>query len=217
MVGDWGQGSSEEASVLEQIERSPARFVVTVGDNAYPSGDEDSYGDLTDGAVFGRQYLPSIGQRPIFAAQGNHGFLKNQPYLQNFPSETVARASGGRFRPDDYCCTATMGSTRESYASAWYAFNWGGARFYVLESAWSDGPTDYRGDFEAHWSDPVNGCPACGEELAWLKRDLAAHTDTRVKLAFLHYPFHVDSAARAQQPVHDRRRSPRRNAGRERR
>jgi hypothetical protein len=200
VVGDWGQGSSEEASVLEQIGRSPARFVVTVGDNAYPSGDENSYGDLAGGAVFGREYLPSIGPRPIFAAQGNHGFLKNQPYLQNFPSETVARASGGRFRPDDYCCTSTMGSSRESYASAWYAFDWGGARFYVLESAWSDGPTDYQGDFAAHWSGPVKGCPACGEELAWLKRDLAAHTDTKVKLAFLHYPLHVDSSAQPSNP-----------------
>lgn len=200
VVGDWGQGSSEEASVLHQIGRSPARFVVTVGDNAYPTGDEDDYGDLAGGAVFGRDHLPSIGQRPIFAAQGNHGFLQNQPYLHDFPSRTVAHASGGRFRQDTYCCTPAMASSSESDASAWYAFDWGGARFYVLESAWADGPQDYQGDYEAHWNGPVKGCPSCGAELAWLTRDLAAHADTQVKLAFFHYPLHVDSSAQRSNP-----------------
>jgi hypothetical protein len=195
VIGDWGADSSEQTSVLHQIGRSQARFVVTVGDNAYPSGDEDSYGDLESGAVFGRGQLPSVGQRPIFAAQGNHGFLQNQPYLRNFPSGTVARASGGRFRADDYCCTSTMGFSHEDYASAWYAFDWGRARFYVLESAWADGGRAYQSDFEAHWNGPVRGCAVCGRELEWLQRDLAAHANTRVKFAFLHYPFHVDNTA----------------------
>lgn len=195
VIGDWGQDSSEESSVLHQIGRSRARFVVTVGDNAYPSGDEDSYGDLARGAVFGRSQLPSIGQRPVFAAHGNHGFLQNRPYLQNFPSGTVARSSEGRFRQDDYCCTPTMESAHEDYASAWYAFDWGRARFYVLESAWVDGARAYQGDFQAHWNGPVRGCPMCGRELEWLQQDLAAHATTPVKFAFLHYPFHVDNSA----------------------
>jgi hypothetical protein len=200
VIGDWGVGTSPEASVLREIGRSNARFVVTVGDNAYPSGDQDSYGDLERGAVFGSTQLPSIGQRPIYAAQGNHGFLQNRPYLENFPSETVARASGGRFRADDYCCTPTMGPAHEKYASAWYAFDWGDARFYVLESAWADGPEDYRGDFEAHWARPVAGCGACGKELRWLATDLAEHESTRAKFAFFHYPLHVDSSAEPSNP-----------------
>ena len=200
VIGDWGQGGSEEASVLREIGRSQARFVVTVGDNAYPSGDQNSYGDLERGAVFGRNQLPSVGQRPIFAAQGNHGFLQNLPYLQSFPSDTAARASGGRFREDDYCCTKTMGSAHEDYASAWYAFDWGEARFYVLESAWADGAEDYQGDFDSHWSGPTSGCAICGQELSWLQRDLAAHTGTRAKFAFFHYPLHVDSSAERSDP-----------------
>ena len=200
VIGDWGQGSSEESSVLRQIGRSPARFVVTVGDNAYPSGDQSSYGDLESGAVFGHDQLPAIGSRPIFAAHGNHGFLHNTPYLQNFPSDTVARSSDGRFRGDDYCCTPTMESAHEDYASAWYAFDWGGARFYVLESAWVDGDDDYQGDFDAHWAGPVSGCDVCGRELTWLQRDLAAHASTRAKFAFFHYPLHVDSSAQRSNP-----------------
>ena len=195
VIGDWGQRSSAESSVLRQIGRGPARFVVTVGDNAYPSGDEDSYGDLHGGAVFGPDQLPLIGPRPVFAAQGNHGFLQNLPYLRNFPSDTVARASGGRYRQDEYCCTSAMGAAKEDFASAWYAFTWGNARFYVLDSAWADGPADYQSDFEAHWNGSVDGCPVCGQELTWLRNDLAAHATTPVKFAFLHYPLHSDSSA----------------------
>ena len=199
VLGDWGQNSSEESSVLQQIGQSPARFVVTVGDNAYPSGDQDSYGDLTGGAVFGPEQLPLVGQRAVFAAPGNHGFLQNLPYLQNFPSDTVARASGGRYRQDTYCCTSAE-SNHEDYASAWYAFDWGNARFYVLESAWSDGREDYQGDFEAHWNGPVRGCSVCGTELEWLRNDLAAHAATPMKFAFFHYPLHVDSSAQRSNP-----------------
>lgn len=194
VIGDWGQGSTAESSVLRQIGRSPASFVVTVGDNAYPSGDEDSYGNLERGAVFGRDQLPLIGPRPVFAAQGNHGFLQNLPYLRNFPSDTVARASGGRYRQGTYCCTSPMGASSEDYASAWYAFTWGNARFYVLDSAWADGPADYQADFEAHWNGPVRGCRVCGQELMWLRNDLAAHAATPTKFAFFHYPLHSDSS-----------------------
>jgi Calcineurin-like phosphoesterase len=195
VLGDWGRASSEQSSVLRQIGRSPARFIVTVGDNAYPSGDQNSYGDLRDGAVFGDQGLPLVGQRPVFAAQGNHGFSTSLSYLQNFPSDIVARVSSGRYRQDEYCCVGDMGSAHEDYASAWYAFNWGSTRFYVLESAWVDGPDDYRSDFEAQWNGPVRGCPVCGRQLEWLRNDLAAHAATRVKFAFFHYPLHVDTSA----------------------
>jgi hypothetical protein len=199
VIGDWGQDSSVESNLLDQIGDGPARFLVTVGDNAYPSGDEDSYGDLGGGGVFGRRQLPAIGQRAVFAAQGNHGALANLPYLHNFPSKTVATASGGRFEQNRYCCTSAMGTSHDAYASAWYAFDWGPARFYVLESAWSDGPKDYQADYEAHWNGPVAGCAPCGAELAWLRRDLAAHP-AQPKFAFFHYPLHVDSSAQRSDP-----------------
>jgi hypothetical protein len=163
--------------VLRQIGQSPASFVVTVGDNAYPSGDEDSYGNIGKGAVFARDQLPLIGPRPVFAAQGNHGFLQNLPYLRNFPSDTIARASGGRYRQDEYCCIAPMGAATEDYASAWYAFTWGNARF-MLDSAWADGPADYQADFLAHWNGPVKGAASVAR--ARVAQDLAARAATPV-------------------------------------
>jgi hypothetical protein len=93
-----------------------------------------------------------------------------------------------------------MDAAREDYASAWYAFDWGDARFYVLESAWADGADDYRGDYEAHWAGRVAGCDACGRELRWLATDLAAHESTRAKFAFFHYPLHVDNASEPSNP-----------------
>ena len=194
VLGDWGAGTSDEANVLAQIAASPAKFVVTVGDNVYNSGTQTEYGDLSGGNVFAPAFWKGVGAtRPVFAAQGNHGFSQNLPYLQNFPEPNVVQASGGRLQQDTYCCIPPMPGSK-TYASAWYAFDWGAARFYVLEAAWSDSNGAYQGDFDAHWNGPVPGCAACGTELQWLQSDLAAHASTAVKFAFFHYPLHADSS-----------------------
>ncbi len=196
VVGDWGAATTGEANVMSQIGKSPASFVVTAGDNVYNSGTDTEYGDLTQGTVFPPQYLPALHGRPIFATQGNHGFTTNLPYLQNFPARTAAAASGGRNVQESYCCISTMTGTNK-YASSWYAFDWGSARFYVLEGAWADGQGGYQGDFLAHWNGAVAGCAACGAEMVWLKADLAAHASTRIKFAFSHYPFYSDASGQS--------------------
>ena len=192
VLGDFGAGTAAEASVMSQIGRSPASFVVTVGDNVYNSGTDAEYGDLSAGNLFPRQYLPALGDRPIFAAEGNHGFTQDLPYLQNLSALTAAQASGGRFTQESYCCTATI-SGSHNYPSAWYAFNWGSVRYYVLDAAFADGMGGYQGDFLAHWNGPVSGCAPCGAELTWLKSDLASHAGTPIKFAFFHYPLHADN------------------------
>ncbi len=192
VMGDWGAGTTDQANVMSRIGASPASFAVTVGDNVYTSGTETEYGDLTQGNVFPSQYLPAIGSRPMFAAEGNHGFSTYLPYLQNFPAPTAAATSGGRFAPETYCCISTLSGSKK-YPSAWYAFNWGSARFYVLEGAWADSQGAYQGDFLAHWNGPVAGCGPCGAELEWLQNDLATHQGT-LKFAFLHYPLYSDSS-----------------------
>ena len=194
VFGDWGQGTTAQANVMSRIGASPASFVVTVGDNVYNSGNETEYGDLTQGNVFRPQYLPAVGSRPFFAAEGNHGFSTNLPYLQNFPAPTSAQTSGGRYRQESYCCISTLTGGAKTYPSSWYAFNWGSARFYVLEAAWADSQGAYQGDFLAHWNGPVAGCSPCGAELQWLKADLASHPGG-VKFAFFHYPLHSDSSS----------------------
>lgn len=196
VVGDWGAATTGEANVMNQIGKSPASFVVTAGDNVYNSGTDTEYGDLTRGAVFPPQYLPALRGRPVFATQGNHGFSTNLPYLQNFPAQTAAAASGGRNTQESYCCISTMTGTNK-YASSWYAFDWGSARFYVLEGAWADGQGGYQGDFLAHWNGAVAGCAACGAEMVWLKADLAAHASTRIKFAFSHYPLYSDASGQS--------------------
>lgn len=192
VLGDWGQGTTGEANVLSKIGASPASFVMGVGDNAYNNGSNTDYGDLTQGNVFPSQYLPAIGSRPIFAAEGNHGFTENLPYLQNLPGPTAAQTSDGRFAQETYCCISTL-SGPTAYPSAWYAFDWGSARFYVLDAAWADSQGGYQGDFLAHWKGAVSGCGPCGAELAWLKADLAAHASAPIKFAFFHYPLHADN------------------------
>ncbi|MBF6557583.1 MAG: hypothetical protein IVW52_15775 [Acidimicrobiales bacterium] len=128
-----GQATTGEANVMSQIDASPSSFVVSTGDSDNTGGSDTNYGDLTQGNVFPSQYLPKIGSRPIFAAQGNHGFTTNLPYLQNFPAQIAAQSSAGRNLQESYCCISTM-SGAHTYASSWYAFDWGGARYYVLES-----------------------------------------------------------------------------------
>lgn len=193
VLGDWGAGTADQANVMSLIGASAASFVVTTGDNVYNSGTETEYGDLTQGKVFPPQYLPALGGKPIFAAEGNHGFSTNLPYLQNFAAPTAAATSGGRFRQETYCCISTLSGSK-TYPSAWYAFNWGSARFYVLEAAWADSQGGYQGDFLAHWNGPVAGCGPCGAQLEWLQNDLAANPGT-LKFAFLHYPLYSDSTS----------------------
>lgn len=200
VVGDWGAGTPDEGRVLGQIAASPAQFVVTVGDNVYERGSESDFGDVVGGNVFPLSYWPVVGtSRPVFAAIGNHDMELSSsgglPFLQNFPQDATVAASVGRFRQDPYCCTPTHPDA-ENLASAWYAFDWGAARFYILQAAWKGVPleTQYESDFTAHWKGPVAGCAPCGAQLAWLKADLAAHASTNLKFAFFHYPLHSDAS-----------------------
>ncbi len=193
VLGDWGGGSAQEARVMSEIAASDALFVVTTGDNAYPGGTQTDYGDLDGGNVFGADFLPvAAAGRPIFASSGNHGFSNFHAALANWPQPEVVRASGGRQQADRYCCIPTMRAPH-TYASSWYAFDWGPARFYMLDASWADSTGGYAGDFAAHWNGAVSGCPVCGAERAWLQSDLASHRSVGLKFAFFHYPLHADA------------------------
>jgi hypothetical protein len=194
VIGDFGAGNDGEHQVMRQIATSPASFVVTVGDNAYVGGSQADYGDALGGNVFNPRYWNQFGGRlPAFVAQGNHGYSDFVPYLENWPEAASVAGSGGAYERTQYCCLPKLPQPKH-YADAWYAFDWGSTRFYVLEGAWADATGDYDGDFAAHWNGPVPGCAACGTELQWLQRDLAGHTGTAHKFAFFHYPLHVDAS-----------------------
>src|SRR5262249_44615552 len=104
VVGDFGSGTSDEAAVASLIESWHPDFVLTVGDNAYPTGSTD----LLDRDIF-RPYAAVMRESAWFPALGNHDVKADdgQPELEAFHS---------------------LGTER------WYRFNWGDAAVVVLDS-----------------------------------------------------------------------------------
>jgi hypothetical protein len=193
VFGDWGLARSDGTNVdqtrlMSQIASSGARFAVTTGDNGYNGGSQTDYGDLVQtgpglSGIFGPDFWPVPGRSiPLFPTQGNHGM--NSVGLTNWPQDRAVATSGGTYKMETYCCP--NGTSSASYPSAWYAFDAGDARFYVLEASWANsnvGTSDlYGNDAATHWS--VNSA-----EYQWLANDLAAHPGA-MKFAFFHFPMY---------------------------
>lgn len=208
VIGDWGYvGSSGtnsyQANVMSLIASSGAQFVVTTGDNGYPSGNQTNFGDLIQtgadiSAIFGPSFWKAPGDSiAIFPSMGNHGFNSsdsNHPSLLTWPQDRAVSTSNGRYVRETYCCL--NGTTSASYPSAWYAFDAGPARFYVLESAWADSnigtSTAYKNDYDYHWA-------STAPQFQWLQADLASHPSV-LKFAFFHYPLYSDNPNEAANP-----------------
>ena len=202
VLGDFGAVGTKEAGVdnrqadvMTQIAGSGVRFVMGSGDTAYPSGTQTNYGDLNQtgadvSTIFGPQFWPKFGaSTPFFSTTGNHGF--NSTFLTNWPQPTAASGVDERYAMETYCCA--NGTSSASYPSAWYAFDVGVARFYVLEAAWNSsnvGTADeYKNDYDTHWT------PTSPEYL-WLAKDLQAN-QSQLKFAFFHYPMYSSNATEA--------------------
>ena len=199
VLGDWGQVDStganpDQAALYSKIAASGARFAVSVGDNGYPNGSQINYGDLQQtgpdtSAVFGPSFWTVAGGTiPLFPAAGNHGLSgTTHTDITTWTEDTAVSSSGGRYQNDVYCCV--NGSSSANYASEWYAFNAGPARFYLLDSAWGDSNIGtgsvYANDAAAHFT-PGN------PEYSWLLNDLKTHPST-LKFAFFHYPLYSDN------------------------
>jgi Calcineurin-like phosphoesterase/Purple acid Phosphatase, N-terminal domain len=204
VLGDWGaagdaQGGAgnRQADVMARIAGSDVRFAVGTGDTAYPSGTQTNYGDLrqtgTDvSGVFAPEHWKQVGASiPFFNATGNHGF--SSTFLSVWPQPTAAASSNGRYAMEPYCCV--NGTNSASYPSAWYAFNAGNARFYVLEAAWgsNNGTADeYKNDYDTHWT-------PSSPEYHWLENDLQTHS-SQLKFAFFHFPMYSSNATEASDP-----------------
>jgi uncharacterized repeat protein (TIGR01451 family) len=198
VFGNWGEVDStganpQQANLMQQIAASGARFAVTTGDNAYNSGNQTNYGDLVQvgaetSAVFGQSFWKVPGASlPIFPALGNHGISTATTHFLNWPQTKAVSTSGGRYTSETYCCL--NGTSSKKYGSAWYAFDAGNARFYVLEAAWADTnvgtATVHKNDYDYHWAP---GTP----ERTWLENDLANHP-SQLKFAFFQYPLYSDN------------------------
>jgi hypothetical protein len=197
VMGDWGAvdlggDNPHQANLMARIAASGTRFLLGTGDTAYPGGSQTNYGDLVQkgpntGAVFGPAFYKDVGKAiPMFNALGNHGF--NATHLQLWPQAAAVAASGGRYRMDRYCCR--NGTLARDYPSAWYAFDAGRARIYVLDASWANtnlGRADlYENDYDNHWT-------ASSPQYRWLEHDLATHPSPP-KVAVLHFPFWSDNA-----------------------
>jgi hypothetical protein len=197
VFGDWGQvdasgENGDQQRLMAQIAASPARFAVSVGDVAYPDGTQHNYGDLDQtgsntSTVFGPDFWTVPGRStPMFNAMGNHGL--NSTVLLNWPENVATASSRGRYRMERHCCVQATSAT--NMPSAWYAFNAGRARLYVLDATWRDQNvgtgTPYSNDYGAHWR-------RRSDEFRWLKRDLAQHP-RKVAFAFFHFPLHSSNS-----------------------
>jgi Calcineurin-like phosphoesterase len=201
VIGDWGNvdgvgANPDQANLMQQLAASGVRFALTTGDQAYPSGSQNNYGDLIEtgssiSAVFGPQFWKVPGAAiPLFPSMGNHGFSRsdtNHPHMLNWPQDRAVALSNGKYIRETYCCL--HGTSSGSYPSTWYAFDAGNARFYVLHAAWADGNIGsasgpYQVDYSYHWAP---GTP----QYQWLQNDLATHP-SQLKFVFFHYPFYSD-------------------------
>jgi hypothetical protein len=201
VFGDWGQAGSgganpDQANLMQRLAASGARFAVSTGDIGYPSGSQTNYGDLQQtgsgkSGVFGPQFWAVPGRSlALFPAAGNHA--PDSTFLTNWPQPQAVAGSSGRYQMDTYCCL--NGTSSKSYASAWYAFDAGRARFYVLDAAWDGGNlgtgTQYKNDYDYHWT-------PSSAQYQWLQADLAAHASTPLKFAVLHYPLYSDQSSQS--------------------
>ena len=200
VFGDWGYvgpggTNPDQANLMQQIASSGARFALTTGDNAYPSGSQLNYGDLVQtgadtSGVFGPNFWTVAGSSiPLFPTMGNHGFSGATTALNTWPQDRAVATSNGRYTRETYCCL--NGTTSAEYPSMWYAFDAGNARIYLLEAAWtSTNPgtsTQYGNDYAYHWTPD-------SDEYKWLQNDLATNSRP-YKFAFFHYPLYSDNAS----------------------
>jgi hypothetical protein len=198
VLGDWGDntvaGGVNQKNLDALIASSGAQFAVSTGDIAYQTGTPNNYGNLVAtgtgvSQVFGPDYWKVPGASiPLFATTGNHG--RSTTFLQTWKQAATVAASGGRYAMETYA--GIDATTSASYPSVWYAFNAGGARFYILNADWNDNNVGtaaggaYQVDRDYHWQP---GSP----EYQWLQADLQSHSNS-LKLAFFHYPLRSDSA-----------------------
>jgi hypothetical protein len=116
VIGDYGDNSSRAAEVAALVHRLAPDFVITTGDNNYPSGEA-----TTIDANIGQHYSSFIGSYQGDYGEGAIGENRFFPSLGNHDWET-----GSVQAYTDYFTLPN----NERY----YEFNWGAVRLFALDS-----------------------------------------------------------------------------------
>lgn len=197
VIGDTGYNGNggtnpDQDRLYAEMASSGSSFILSTGDIAYPDGSQTNYGDLNAtgpnvSTIFSPTGWPVAGGSvPSFPVLGNHG--RQATFLQNWPTSDLVNSSSGMYSMVSY--PGQSGASTASYPTAYYAFDVGQARFYVLDADWTDSnvgtSTIYGQDYMNHWAP---GAP----EYQWLEADLAAHPGG-LKFAVFHFPLHSDNA-----------------------
>lgn len=85
LIGDWGSGYDGQMAVAERMARfhaaEPFEFVVSVGDNIYPNGSHEDFGEK-----FERPYAPLIKHNvPFYVCFGNHDVREGADAQMRYP------------------------------------------------------------------------------------------------------------------------------------
>jgi tartrate-resistant acid phosphatase type 5 len=132
VIGDYGNGSQNEANVAALIKSWNPDFIITTGDNNYPDGD-DSTIDENIGQFFNEFIAPYKGsygagaqENRFFPSLGNHDWYANnaQPYLDYF---------------------TLLGNER------YYDFTWGPVRFFAVDSDSNEPDGAHSSSVQAAW------------------------------------------------------------------
>jgi tartrate-resistant acid phosphatase type 5 len=165
VIGDYGSGGSNEASVATLVQGWNPDVVITVGDNNYPDGSA-----ATIDANIGQYYHSYIGDytgsygagsatNRFFPALGNHDWITR---------------SGSPPLPTTYLNYFTLPGNER-----YYTFTQGPIQFFVVDSGDGTGTITDGFDPDGYTSTSVQG--------RWLQSQLAASTATW-KLVYFHHP-----------------------------
>lgn len=132
VIGDYGQGTQPEADVAALVKSWKPDFIITVGDNNYPSGAAETI-DQNIGQFY-HEYLhpytgaygPGADRLLFFPTLGNHDWdtQRGQPYLDYF---------------------VLPGNER------YYDFTWGPLHFFALSSDSREPDGVNRASIQAQW------------------------------------------------------------------
>jgi len=164
LVGDCGNNSTNQAQVRDRYNAymgsMPTNGWLLLGDNAYSSGSDAEYQ-----TGFFNIYQGSIMKNaPLYPAPGNHDYINGSVFDHSPPYYTIF----------DMPANGEAGGVA-SGTEAYYSYDYGNAHFLSLDSYGKE--------------DNINRLyDTLGQQVLWIKQDLAANTNKQFVIAYWHHP-----------------------------